>query len=168
MPCVSIGGMQPNPYGADLGDLDPFRALGETPQKMRALVERWTDQDFERSYAPGKWSARKILVHLAQTELALTTRARFALTQDGYAAQSFNQDDWMPLDDAMDARTALDAYTTLRKMNVAMWNRLSDAQKDRSFTHPEYGELTVRWIAAQMAGHDIHHLKQFEQIERGG
>jgi hypothetical protein len=49
-----------------------------------------------------------------------------------------------------------------------MWNRLSDAQKDRSFTHPEYGELTVRWIAAQMAGHDIHHLKQFEQIEGAG
>jgi hypothetical protein len=160
--------MQPNPYGADLGDLEPFKALGQTPQRIRAIVERWTDTQFERSYAAGKWSARKILVHLAQTELALGTRARFALTQDDYAAQSFNQDDWMPLDEGQDARTALDVYTTLRKMNVAMWNRLSDAQKDRPFSHPEYGQLTVRWIAAQMAGHDIHHLKQFEQIERAG
>ena len=156
--------MQPNPYGADLGDLEPFTALGETPQNIRAIVERWTDAEFDRTYAPGKWSARRILVHLAQTELALGTRARFALTQDDYAAQSFNQDDWMPLDEGMDARTALDVYTTLRKMNVAMWNRLSDAQKDRPFSHPEYGQLSVRWIAAQMAGHDIHHLKQFEQI----
>jgi hypothetical protein len=70
----------------------------------------------------------------------------------------------MPLDDGVDARTALDVYTTLRRMNVALWSRLSDAQKDRPFSHPEYGQLTVRWIAAQMAGHDIHHLKQFEQI----
>ena len=148
--------MQPNPYGADLGTLDPFKALAETPQKIRSVVERWTDAQFERSYAPGKWSARKILVHLAQTELALGTRARF------------DQDEWMPIDEGVEARTALDVYTTLRKMNVAMWNRLSDAQKDRPFSHPEYGQLTVRWIAAQMAGHDIHHLKQFEQIGRAG
>jgi hypothetical protein len=160
--------MQPNPYGPDLGDLEPVAALGETPQKIRTLVERWTDAQFERTYAPGKWSARKILVHLAQTELALGTRARFALTQDAYAAQSFDQDTWMPLDEGMDARTALDAYTALRRMNVAMWNRLSDTQKDRPFSHPEYGQLTVRWIAAQMAGHDIHHLKQFEDIEKAG
>ena len=157
--------MQPNPYGADLGDLEPFKALSETPQKIRTIVERWTDTQYERSYAPGKWSARKILIHLAQTELALGTRARFALTQNGYAAQSFNQDDWMPIDEGMDARTALDVYTTLRKMNVAMWSRLSDAQKDRPFSHPEYGQLSVRWIAAQIAGHDIHHLRQFEQIQ---
>jgi hypothetical protein len=156
--------MQSNPYGADLGDLEPFNALAETPQRIRGILERWTDAEFERTYAPGKWSARKILIHLAQTELALGTRARFALTQDGYASQAFNQDDWMPIDEGMDARTALDVYTTLRRMNVAMWNRLSDAQKDRPFSHPEYGQLTVRWIAAQMAGHDIHHLRQFEQI----
>ena len=48
-----------------------------------------------------------MLVHLAQTELALPTRARFALSQDGYAAQSFSQDDWMAIDNQASARTAL-------------------------------------------------------------
>ena len=90
-----------NPYASDLGDRDPIKALGETPQQIRSLVEAWTEAQFERSYAPGKWSARKILVHLAQTELALGTRVRFALAQDGYRRRRFNQDDWMPLDDRM-------------------------------------------------------------------
>ena len=73
----------PNPYGAPLGDREPLEALGDTPGKIRALVDGWTDAEFERSYAAGKWSARQILIHLAQTELALTTRARYALSQDG-------------------------------------------------------------------------------------
>jgi hypothetical protein len=103
-------------------------------------------------------------VHLAQTELALGTRARFALAQPNYAAQAFSQDDWMPIDDGADARTALAAYTSIRGLNLAMWKRLSQAQLDRGFSHPEYGELTVGWIMAQMAGHDIHHLKQLEAI----
>ena len=48
--------------------------------------------DFERSYAPGKWSARQILTHLAQSEIALSYRVRMALTTPGYAAQAFDQD----------------------------------------------------------------------------
>ena len=156
--------MNQNPYAADLGDLDPFTALGETPFQIQALVEGWSDEDFERSYAPGKWSARKLLVHLAQTELGLSTRVRYALGSENYQAQSFDQDQWMPLDERMDARTALEAYTTLRRMNLSMWHGLSETQRSRSFTHPEYGQLDVGWVAAQMAGHDIHHLKHFQQI----
>jgi uncharacterized damage-inducible protein DinB len=154
----------PNPYGEDLGAREPLAALAETPERIRQAVSGWTTEQFERSYAPGKWSARKILIHLAQTELALTTRARFALTQPSYAAQSFSQDDWMPLDEGADARTALEAYTTLRRMNLAMWRKLTPDQIGRAFSHPEYGALTVGWIMAQMAGHDIHHLKHFQAI----
>jgi uncharacterized damage-inducible protein DinB len=155
----------PNPYASDLGDRPPLAALGETADRIRRLVEAWSPDAFERSYAPGKWSARQILIHLAQTELALTARARYALTQPGYQAQGFSQDDWMPIDAGADARTALGAYTALRAMNLAMWKRLSTRDLDRPFSHPEYGDLTVGWIMAQMAGHDIHHLKQLEQVK---
>ena len=154
----------PNPYGADLGERAPLDALADTPARIRELVQCWSDEQFERSYAEGKWTARQVLVHLAQTELALTTRARFALSQDRYAAQSFDQDDWMPIDARMPARVALDAYSALRQMNLEMWKSLSANQRDRTFTHPEFGTLTVWWIAAQLAGHDIHHYKQLASI----
>ena len=153
-----------NPYADDLGERAPLEALADTADRIRRLVESWSAEAFEKTYAPGKWSARQILVHLAQTELALGTRARFALTQPGYTAQAFSQDDWMPIDGATDARTALAAYTSLRGMNLAMWRRLSPAQLDRGFSHPEYGGLSVGWIMAQMAGHDVHHLKQLQAI----
>ena len=156
--------MHTNPYADDLGDRDPYHALGETPQRIKALVDGWSAAEFERTYAPGKWTARQILVHLAQVELGLSTRARFALTSESYTAESFDQDVWMALDEPTDARTALDAYLALRAFNVAMWRRLSRDQRQRRFAHPEYGELTADWVAAQMAGHDIHHLRQFEAI----
>jgi len=155
-----------NPYASDLGDREPLDALADSAGRIRRLVESWGADAFEKSYAPGKWSARQILVHLAQTELALGARARFALTQPGYTAQPFSQDDWMPVDAATDARTALGAYTSMRELNLGMWRRLTPEQLDRAFSHPEYGELTVGWIMAQIAGHDIHHLKQLEAIQK--
>jgi hypothetical protein len=156
--------MNANPYAADLGNRDPLTALSETPWQIERLVKSWSDGDFERTYAPGKWTVRQVLCHLAQAELALGTRVRYALAQDNYQAQSFSQDDWMPFDDRMDATTALDAYLALRRMNLAMWRGLSDVHKRRSFLHPEYGQLNVWWVAEQLAGHDLHHLKQLEQV----
>lgn len=154
----------PNPYADDLGSRNPLEALADTPQKIRALVEKWPAVRWEQSYASGKWSARRVLVHLAQMELALTTRVRFAASQEGYVAQPLDQDAWLPVDDHADGPTALDAYTALRRFNVAMFKGLSAEQRQRTFTHPEYGPLTADWVAAQLAGHDIHHLKQLQQI----
>ena len=49
-------------------------------------------------------------------------------------------------------------------MNIALFASLSDADRAVSLSHPEYGSLTVDWIIHQMAGHQIHHLKQLEAI----
>jgi hypothetical protein len=155
----------PNPYAADLGDREAIGALADTPERIRAMVEQWTDAQFERSYAPGKWSIRKVLIHLAQTELALCTRVRYALSEPGYAAQPFSQDDWIDIDGKADARSALAVYTSLRRFNVTMFRSLTPEQLRRPFAHPEYGTLTVEWVASQLAGHDIHHLKQIASLD---
>src|SRR5262245_66177886 len=112
--------MVKNPYAEDLGPQDPLKALAETPRKIEKLTAGWTKSKWEKSYAPGKWSARRILVHLAQAELALTTRVRFAAGQDGYVAQPFDQDAWVTLDDHADAGTAIAAFAALHRFNLPM------------------------------------------------
>jgi hypothetical protein len=157
--------MHKNPSAEDLGSRNPLEALADTPLKIEALVLKWPADRWERSYAPGKWTARRVIVHLAQTELALTTRVRFAASQDGYVAQPFDQDAWVRLDDHADGATALAAYMALRRLNVAMFKGMTPEQRQRTFTHPEYGQLTPEWVAAQLAGHDVHHLKQLEMVK---
>ena len=157
--------MVANPYADALGTRDPLDALAATPIDIRTHVERWGDDHFERSYDAGKWTARQILIHLAQTELALTNRARMALAVSGYVAQPFDQDAWMPADATAEAREALEAYLALRRFNLAMWRTLAPGQLDRTFTHPQFGELTVGWVRAQIAGHELHHLRQLERIK---
>src|SRR3954449_10091227 len=134
--------MQKNPYAEDLGSLDPLKALADTPKRIGRVVAKWNKRQWERTYAPGKWSARRVLIHLAQAELALTTRVRFAASQDGYVAQPFDQDAWLALDDHVDAATAVETYVALRRFNLAMFKGMTPKQRKSSFTHPEYGSLT--------------------------
>lgn len=153
-----------NPYGPDLGARDPIAAMGETPGKIRALLSNWTPAQFERSYAPGKWSARLILIHLAQSELALGNRARMALTSANYTAQPFNQDEWLKKESGLSGSEALDIFIALAAMNRSFFAALSPADRQITLSHPEYGALTVDWILTQIAGHQIHHLAHFQQI----
>ena len=155
--------MHKNPYAAALGSRDALKSLAETPRRIKALTANWSRRTWHKSYAPGKWSARQILVHLAQTELALTTRVRYGASQSGYVAQSFDQDAWLSLDHA-DGPTALDTYMALRRFNLAMFKGLTPKLRAQSFTHPEYGPLTPDWVMAQLAGHELHHLNQLKQI----
>ena len=79
-------------------------------------------------------------------------------------AQPFDQDAWIALDHA-DGPTAIDAYVALRRFNLAMFKGMSPKLRKQPFTHPEYGELTSDWVAAQLAGHELHHLRQLKQIK---
>jgi len=154
------------PYTAALAGRDPIEAIGEVATRIEAITAAWTPADFERSYAPGKWNARQILTHLAQSELAFGTRVRMALTVPGYAAQSFDQDLWIKHESGLDGRLAANAYLSASRMNRAFFETLSEADLSTSFSHPEYGSLTVDWIRHQTAGHQLHHLKQLEEIHR--
>jgi hypothetical protein len=152
------------PYTKDLGEREPLAAVRETIERVRALTGAWTTAHFERSYAPGKWSARLIVVHLAQTEMALGTRVRMALAVPGYVAQSFDQDGWIARESHLSGPDAVAAFLAMARMNVALFDSLSPVDRQVALTHPEYGSLTVDWIIHQMAGHQIHHLAQLDAI----
>jgi len=152
------------PYSADLGDREPLDAIRENADRVRTLTGGWTEPQFERTYAPGKWTARQILIHLAQTEMALGARARMALCTTPYTSQPFDQNAWMARDSAVSGLDALNALVAMSVMNRALFASLSDADRATAFTHPEYGSISVDWLIHQMAGHQIHHLRHFEVI----
>jgi hypothetical protein len=151
------------PYSPHLDGRDPLPLMTESIGRFERL-SAWTDEQFDRPWAAGKWTARQILIHLAETEIALGSRARFALTTPNYTAQPFDQAKWIETDDGMSGREAISALLTLMRMNHQMYSRLTTAQRETTFTHPEYGAISVDWILYQQAGHHVHHLKQLEPL----
>ena len=152
------------PYSSYLGDKDPLDSIRNNVEQILALTSDWPANRFERSYAPGKWTARQVLTHLAQTELALGTRARMAVVTPKYASQNFDQDAWIALDAGLPGRAAADAFVAIARMNLGFFEGLSPAARAAGFTHPEYGKLTVDWVLHQLAGHQIHHIGQLQRV----
>src|ERR1700758_5234454 len=109
------------PYTPDLEGREPIAAMRDSVARIRAVAGGWSPDQFLRSYAPGKWDARQILTHLAQSEIALGYRARMALTSPGYAAQSFDQDAWMARESSTGGHDALDAFVGAAALNIALF-----------------------------------------------
>jgi len=159
--------MTANPYGKYVEGLDVLKCLEDTPARIESLVRGWPRERDEHSHAPGKWKARQVLTHLAHIEMVFANRLRFALAQDNYLVQPFEQDDWMNNESSQDALAALETYLSLRRMNLALCRSLTPAQRAKTFTHPEFGVLDVNWMMAWAAGHERNHLPQIDAVAKG-
>jgi uncharacterized damage-inducible protein DinB len=160
-----------NPYAKQLGEREPLGVLAETAPRLRELVARIGPDRLGQSFAPGKWDVRQTLAHLAHMEAIWATRFRFALADDNYVVQLFEQDDFMrrePSATDADAMAALEAFLALRAWNLAFLRGLTAAERARTFTHPESGQITVQDLIERLAGHDLNHLPQLEAIAASG
>lgn len=151
-----------NPYATQLGANDPRQIIAQTPARLAVIVEQLGTAGLERSWAPGKWSARAILCHLADCEIAFAFRLRQALADDHHVIQPFDQDAFARAYPTADAQAALDAFIALRRWNLSLVSGLSPDDLARKVTHPERGEMTFETILQTMGGHDLNHLRQLE------
>jgi len=155
---------QLNPYDRFLKGQDPITVLSATPDRLAAIKETLKPADIEASPAPGKWSVKEILSHLADCELVFGFRLRQTFAQDHAVIQPFDQDDWAKNYAAYNADVALAAFSAARAWNLALIRSAKPADLAREVTHPERGTMTFQTIVETMGGHDINHLGQLDAL----
>ncbi|HEY7353249.1 MAG TPA: DinB family protein [Terriglobales bacterium] len=143
-----------------------MRVLEATASNLAAVSKSVGEKRIAQPLAPGKWSPREILVHLADCELAFGFRYRQALGEDDHVVQPFDQDKWAKSYAAYDTALALSTFAALRNWNLTLIRTLSPEQLSKVVSHPERGRMTFRTLLETTAGHDIHHLRQLEAFAR--
>jgi hypothetical protein len=153
-----------NPYASHLGSRNPVEIIAGTPARVRELTSALGAQRSEQPPAPGKWSAREIVCHLADCEIVFAFRLRQALAQDRHVMQPFDQDEFARHYSANDLQSALATFAAVRNWNLQLIRSLDAQQLARAVNHPERGDMTIQTIVETMGGHDLNHLKQLEGI----
>jgi hypothetical protein len=153
-----------NPYASYLGNLDPFDVTAATAKRLDSLVKTLGPEGLKRSLGPGKWSAREILCHLADCEIAFGFRLRQTLAEDRHVMQPFDQELWARNYAGYDAHAALAVFSALRHWNLTLIKTAGPGALSKVANHPERGDMTFRTIVETMGGHDLNHLRQLETI----
>jgi len=145
---------------------DPFEVLRSTAASLRAAVANLDARRMAAPEAPGKWSVRQVLAHLADSELVWGWRLRLIIGHDRPAITGYDQDLWaerLHYND-VDPEDALATFETLRRGNLRLIENASDDVLQRVGVHSERGEESVAHLIRLYAGHDVLHLRQIERI----
>jgi hypothetical protein len=133
---------------------DGYRAVAE------ALAGA-SDEELDARPAPGKWTAREIVHHLADSEMTSAVRLRLLLAQDRPEIRGYDQEEFarrLYYDRPTEA--SIDAFKSARRTTAEILDRMTEADWKREGTHTEHGRYTVeRWLEIY-AVHGHNHAAQ--------
>lgn len=149
-----------------LGDRDPFEVLLETTAGLGRAIKGLSAAKLTQPEAPGKWSIRHVMQHLADSELVWGYRLRMVLAHERPAITGYDQDlfaERLSYDRA-DAKQALSDFEHLRASNLRLLSHAAPDAFKRVGVHAERGEESVAHMVRLYAGHDLLHLRQIDRI----
>lgn len=136
------------------------------PELMSVVLTGVFGEEEDFVLAPGKWSPRLIVAHLADDELVAAHRFRQMLAEDNPTLIGFDQDKWAAhLDYARrKPKQSLETYRRLRAENYELLKAMPASAFDRTGNHTERGVVTVLSFLEGMAQHDESHARQLQQL----
>jgi len=130
----------------------------------RVIVEALagaTDAELDARPAPGKWTAREIVHHLADSEMTSAIRLRLLVAAPRPAIAGYDQDEFARrLFYDRPIQASLEALQAARKTTAEILERLSDADWSREGTHTEIGRYTTETWLEIYAEHAHQHARQ--------
>ena len=136
--------------------------------RLVAALDNLTEADLDNREAPGEWSPREIVHHVAASELIGAVRLRRLIAEENPVIHPYDQAAYARTlfsDRPLDASLGVIKYVI--RTNVAILRRLRDADWAKGGTHLAMGPFDVdRWLVVY-SGHVASHVDQLARASRG-
>ncbi|MDQ2900690.1 MAG: DinB family protein [Acidobacteriota bacterium] len=149
---------------SDLADLlERFR---RGPEVLAVMLTGAAGEEVDYARAPGKWSIRQILRHLADAEIVGAHRFRQILAEDNPTIIAFDQDAWTRNLDYTRRKPAqsLENFRRMRLDNHELLKDRPEAAFERAGQHSERGRVTLRELVEGYAEHVESHARELQTI----
>jgi hypothetical protein len=136
--------------------------FGEVVDALKGLAEK----DLVAHPIPGKWSAREIVHHLADSESNSAIRLRKLLAEEYPVVQSYDQDLYAVLlrYNTRDHAPALALFRNVRETSAQLLRVMGDEDWKRAGWHPEHGLYTATLWLQIYADHAHNHAQQIRRL----
>ncbi len=134
------------------------------PDVIRQTLAGITAEEWDATEAPGEWSPRQVVHHLADSETTSAIRVRRILVEDDPLIQNYDQDAFARLlHYDRDPAVSLALFAAVRASTAEILHRMSDADWLRPGTHSEAGPYSAEdWLRS----YGVHAQDHADQIGR--
>lgn len=132
---------------------------------FEGAVERLEPDELDRSDAPGEWTVRQIIHHVADAEMIAGGRLRPILGLDGVAVQGYDQEELTRVagSEARSVETSLALVRAAHQSNVELLSALPPEAWSRAGVHDELGRYSVEVWLQRRAAHLVGHGEQIKR-----
>lgn len=154
----------------DLNRQDRFGWMDEIsrlPSEIRVAVDGLSGPQLDTKYR--NWTIRQIAHHVADSHLNSYVRFKWALTEQHPTIKAYDEGLWSMLADAQfgDVGPSLQLLEGLHARWCQLLSRMTDAEYQRTYHHPESGDtVTLNAALAYYAWHGRHHTGQILWLRR--
>ncbi|MEO6237366.1 MAG: DinB family protein [Vicinamibacterales bacterium] len=133
---------------------DGYRVVADALLKITA-------EELDAAAAPGKWTTRQIIHHLADSEMTAAVRFRLLLAEDKPAIQAYDQDRFAGrLHYERGHAASLELFRSVRSSTAELMACLTQADWLREGTHSEMGRFGLDTWLRTYAPHAHRHADQ--------
>lgn len=137
----------------------------QTITVLDEAIEGITPADLDRAPAPGKWTIRQILIHLADADIVLAGRIRAVAGEPDSRMPAFDQDKWaanMPYS-KLPVEASLAVVRAVRTATTALLRTLPEEAWSRTGVHEQRGVLSLKDVVETAAKHGESHVRQITE-----
>ncbi|WYP27526.1 YfiT family bacillithiol transferase [Alkalihalobacillus sp. FSL W8-0930] len=147
-----------------------IKEMERTPANVRKAVEGLSDAQLDTPYRPGGWTLRQVVHHIPDSHMNSYIRFKWALTEEEPTIRPYFEDRWSELSDSKLAiEVSLNLLDSLHERWTKLLHFLDSAALDRTFIHPENGEVKLSAAIGMYAWHGNHHIAHINSLrERMG
>ena len=147
-------------YIGKVPESDPVAVLAAQIDVTAALLRGLSDADALKRYAPGKWSVKEIVGHLADTERIMAYRALRVARGDETPLPGFDENAYVPPAkfDSRPLAELISDFRTVRTATLALFKSFdADAWRRRGTASGKL--ISVRALGYMIPGHERHHVE---------
>jgi uncharacterized damage-inducible protein DinB len=139
-----------------------------SPELLAVVLTGVFGEEEDFAVAPGKWSIRQIVAHLADAELVFAHRFRQVIAEENPTLVAFDQDAWARNLDytRRKPKASLETFRRTRAENHELLKDLPESAFARTGNHTERGPLTLRRMVELAAEHAEAHARQAQTIRQ--
>lgn len=142
--------------------------INEIEELPRLLIDAVKDLDKEQLDTPYRsegWTVRQVIHHLADSHMNAYVRFKLALTEETPVIKTYDEAKWAELSDYnLPIEISLSLLDALHRRWTNLLRNLNSGDLEKTFIHPDSGEVSVGKNIGIYAWHGRHHLAHITSL----
>ncbi len=143
-----------------------IQTIRHLPDHLSQIVADMSDAQLDFSRAPGDWSTRQVVHHLADSHMNAYIRSKLIVTEDRPPLKGYDQEVWAELPDAKTLPLA-PSFAILSGVHsrwATFFETVGESDWARVGVHSQDGDMTLDYILEHYAWHCDNHIEQIQTL----